>query len=369
LLDVVARVDSRLAHVVIGLHAPGSEVRMLRGTDEGVLGEFVDESGEALAVDALSDVDLAPLVLVTLVGEEVGTVSVAADDDRAFVLDAGDRFSFSVFPWLAEGSHPGVDMLVSLDEVGFNHLAAPIALWRRKGRDLGLVQELLTEATDGWAVARTSLRDLYYSRVAPEEAGGDFADEARSLGIMTARLHLACDRAFGRRSGAVADWGSEVELGLGRLASARAAASLEEAVNGLRASPVRATMLRTHGDLHLGRTARTNHGWVVADWLPGGVDASGDAHFRSPLYDAASMLWSLRQVATGALDERDQALRPGLEVSAEAWVARNRRAFLTSYLATPGIAALVPADAALVEWVVAVFELEAAARAGPGPAG
>jgi len=28
-------------------------------------------------------------------------------------------------------SHPGVELLVALDEAGFNHLAAPVALWRR----------------------------------------------------------------------------------------------------------------------------------------------------------------------------------------------------------------------------------------------
>lgn len=368
LLDVVARIDSRLAHVVLGLHEPGSEVRALGGTDDVVLGEFADESGQSLAVDALVDADLAPLVLVTIVGEEVGKVSVVAADDQALVLDAGDRFTFSVFPWLAEGPHPAVDMLVRLDEVGFNHLAAPIALWRRRGRDLGMVQELLTEAADGGAVARISLRDLYDSRVAPEEAGGDFAAESRSLGTMTARLHLASDRAFGRRAGAVADWCSEVELALGGT-STPAAPEAREAIQGLRTSSDRATTVRTHGDLHLGRTARTNHGWVVADWLPGGVDASGDPRYRSPLCDAASMLWSLRQVATGALEERDQALRPGLGALAEAWVARNRRAFLAGYFATPGITELVPADTTVVEWVVAAFELEAAARRGLGRAG
>ena len=55
-------------------------------------------------------------------------------------------------------------MLVALDEVGFNHLAAPLVRWVWEGRDLGVVQELLTDRAGGWALALTSLRDLYASR-------------------------------------------------------------------------------------------------------------------------------------------------------------------------------------------------------------
>jgi maltokinase len=362
LLDVVARVDHRLAHLVVGLHPEGTEVRMLRGADDGVLGVFHDERGAAVAVDALWDADLAPLVMIAIMGEEPGVVAISRDDDDSVVLDIEDRCSFSVFPWLAEGPHPGVELLVTLDEVGFNHLAAPIALWRRQGRDLGIVQELLTESADGWALALTSLRDLYGARVEPEQAGGDFALEARSLGTMSARMHLASDKAFGRRVGAVADWAAHVESVVQRLApDLYSTSGLHETVRALRSSTERSPMVRTHGDLHLGRTARTNQGWVIADWLPGGVDDTGAPLFRSPLADVADMLWSLHYVANAALDERDIGLRPGLESSAEAWTTRNQRAFLAGYLGTPGIEELVPADRELVDGLISAFELEESA--------
>src|SRR5579872_3254453 len=186
-------------------------------------------------------------------------------------------------------------MLVGLDEAGFNHLAAPEALWRRRGRDLGLVQELLPEAADGWALARTSLRDLYGARTAPEAAGGDFADEARALGTMTARLHLASAETFGRRVGPVAAAADEVEAVVARLGPAPA--GLDETLAALRSSGARSPLVRTHGDLHLGRTARTNQGWVVADWGPGGADPDGVVRHRCPLADVADLLWSLRHVA------------------------------------------------------------------------
>jgi maltokinase len=252
-------------------------------------------------------------------------------------------------------------MLVTLDEVGFNHLAAPIALWRRQGRDLGVVQELLLGSAPGWALALTSLRDLYGSGVPPERAGGDFALEARSLGTMVARMHLALDRAFGRRSGAVADWAGQVESTVQQLDPELLEPGVLGTLSALRGRAEQYPMVRTHGDLHLGRTARTDQGWVVADWLPGGVDAFGDPLFRSPLADVADMLWSFRHVATAALEERDPALRPGLGSSAEAWEARNHRGFLAGYLDTPGIEDLVPSDRELVAELTATFELERSA--------
>jgi maltokinase len=255
-------------------------------------------------------------------------------------------------------------MLVTLDEVGFNHLAAPIALWRRQGRDLGVVQELLLGSAPGWALALTSLRDLYGSGVPPERAGGDFALEARSLGTMVARMHLALDKAFGRRSGAVADWAGQVESTVRQLDPELLEPGVLGTLGALRSRADQYPMVRTHGDLHLGRTARTDQGWVVADWLPGGVDAFGTPLFRSPLADVADMLWSFRHVATAALDERDLALRPGLGSSAEAWEARNHRGFLTGYLNTPGIEDLVPSDRELVAELTATFALE---RSALGP--
>jgi predicted trehalose synthase len=363
LLDVVARAGGRMAHLVLGLHPEGTDVHTLRGAEEVVLGPFADGEGPARAVNALFDAQLAPRVVAAISGEAAETVSIVRDDDAAVVLDVDDRSTLSVFPWLADRPHPAVEMLLTLDEVGFNHLAAPIARWRRHGRDLGLVQELLPESADGWALAQVSLRDLYGSRVGPEQAGGDFAVEARSLGTMTARLHLALDKAFGRGEGNPTIWAAEVASSLGQLSAGhRADPGAEETIARAAGLVGPLPTIRTHGDLHLGRTARTNQGWVVADWLPGGVDPAGVPLFRSPLADVADMCWSLHHVAMAALEERDLALRPGLEDSAGAWVARNRAAFLTGYLSTLGLDELVPLARPDVDALVALFELERAAR-------
>ena len=212
LLDVVARVGDRArsdSPTSSWASAPsGEEPHLLRSGDDCVLGLLDDESGLAVCTDALRDAQLAPLLLATVrrVAPRPGPVTVVCDDEDTTVLDCGDRGDLVVFPWLSDAPRPDVDMLMALEAAGFNHVAAPLVRWTWDGRDLGVVQEPLADRSVGWALALTSLRDLYASRGAPEAAGGDFGAEAQALGTMTARMHLALDRAFLRQTEPVSDW-------------------------------------------------------------------------------------------------------------------------------------------------------------------
>jgi predicted trehalose synthase len=125
--------------------------------------------------------------------------------------------------------------------------------------------------------------------------------------------------------------------------------------------------IRTHGDFHIGRVARTEQGWYVTDFSPGGrpviaagiVDADEDGPvYRSPLADVADLLWSLGAVAAEAALERDPTGREGLGELAAAWELRNRRAFFAGYLGVAGISALVPPGRETVRILVTAFELE-----------
>ena len=165
--------------------------------------------------------------------------------------------------------------MVALEESGFNHVAAPLVRWTWEGCDLGVVQEPLADRSAGWALALTSLRDFYASGGSPEVAGADFGAEARALGIMTARMHLALDGVFGREHEPVTDWVDEAEATIAASdASLLEAPGVTELVKWLRESEARLPVIRTHGDFHLGRTARTDQGWVVSDCAPGGVVGS-----------------------------------------------------------------------------------------------
>ena len=332
LLDVVAAVAGCTAHAVLGLRRPGDEPHVLGAAEDLVLGTAEDAHGPALVVDAVHDARLAQLLLSAVCGPRVvdagGTVTLAVspavgdgvalvDDDPDAMLTFDERTRMRVFSWLRPWPHPGVAFLLALDEAGFNHLQAPIAVWRREGRDLGIVQELFVGAAPGWAVALGSLRDVCASGFPPEQAGGDFAPEARALGTMVARMHRALDRAFGRRASDVATMAEEAGSAVAEVdAAALDDGEVAAALGALRAAALPAPAVRVHGDLHLGRTARCDQGWFLADCMPGGTDpATGAARYRSPLADVADLLWSLGHAASAAAADRaplpDQPVLPG----------------------------------------------------------
>jgi maltokinase len=369
LLDVVAEVGGRLAHVIVGLRRVGDEPRFLRPGDEAALGLFEDDDGLAVCLDALRDAELAPLVLATVRGVDPrpGTVAYLRDDEKVTVLDCGDRGDLTVFPWLRDGPRAAVDLLVALDAAGFNHVAAPLVRWTWEGRDLGVVQEPMQGRSGGWALALTSLRDLFAAGGRPEAAGGDFGPEAHALGTMTARMHLALDRAFERRPGSVTDWVDVAEASIGQADPALLEApGVADLTKGLRVADLHLPAIRTHGDFHLGRMARTDQGWIVSDCGPGGVlPGTSEPTWRSPLGDVADLLWSLHEASTMAAAERDPAGRLGVDQLGRAWEARNRRAVLTGYLSTPGMAGLAGPDRDVVRNLVALLELARSVRPAP----
>jgi hypothetical protein len=114
LLDLVAEVNGRLAHMVIGLRNSDDEPHVLRPGDDVVLGLLEDDDGLAVCVDALRDAQLAPLTLAVIGGSRPrsGPVAPLRDDEQATVLDCGDRGDLWVFPWLYDGPHPALPLAV-----------------------------------------------------------------------------------------------------------------------------------------------------------------------------------------------------------------------------------------------------------------
>jgi len=161
----------------------------------------------------LHDGELVASLTRHVTGEEVDPTRVRQIRHTAesATLALEDRLAFTVFSELVDGPRAGLGLLLALDEVGFNHIAAPVAVWRRGGRDLGIVQEYLPGGSSGRALAVTSVRDLYASGGPPELAGGDFGAEAHRLGTMAARMHLGLEEAFGRREADVAAWADALE--------------------------------------------------------------------------------------------------------------------------------------------------------------
>ncbi|MFZ0667936.1 MAG: hypothetical protein WAM97_19470 [Acidimicrobiales bacterium] len=386
--DVVAEVNGTLVHLPVGLRAPTEENKALGGAEETVLGLHEGAEGVSVAFDAVRDQETAARLLQAVTGTRIDPQRVrqVRFDTSSSTLAFDDALDFTIFDRLVDGPHPGLELLVGLDRAGFNHVAAPVAIWRRGGRDLGVVQEHIVGGSSGWAMARTSVRDLYASRVSPEEAGGDFASEANRLGTMTARMHLTLAEAFPRRDESVASIVSSIEDHLratdpSLLAAPETARLIEELKSPASSvSGGTSAVVRAHGDFHLGRVWRGEQGWMVVELTPGehpvnrpgGVPGDADLDVdvgpgpfeRSPLGDVADMLWSFGSVASVAAARRDPAGRENLGPLGQQWSKRNREAFLAGYLDVPGIADLVPKSRQAVQLLVNLFEINRLAGLG-----
>ncbi len=351
--------------LLIGERPNGEPAEFLNGHEPSVLGSVGDRYYYDATVD--SEMALAWLRVMaegSVMAERVRPVNVE-QSNTSLVYD--NRLIAKVFRRLHEGPNPDIEVTEALAAVGFPHVARPVAVWRKDGTDLAFVQQFLAGGSEGWALALTSLRDLYASR--PDDvgdAGGDFAHEASRLGRMTAEMHLAMTEAFGfdRDHFRVSGWPAvldEVEEQLRAVVGAAFSGSAQQMVDHLRTVADPGPAIRVHGDYHLGQVMRTDAGWFVLDFE--GEPARGLVErlaFTSPLKDVTGMLRSFQYAAHFALLEREQHEQVELAPLADEWERHNREAYLNGYFATPGITALVPPEPGDRAAVALAFELQKA---------
>jgi maltokinase len=260
----------------------------------------------------------------------------------------GDDYIFKLFRKVAPGINPDLEITRALAEVGSTAIVAPLG-WLEadlhgETTTLGMLQPFLRSATDGWALAVTSVRDLYAEAdLRADEVGGDFAGESERLGAATAEVHQALAQAFDSRVSTAQDNRDTAELMRTRLdAAVDAVPELGPLSAPIRASydevaslPPGIAIQRIHGDFHLGQVLRTDTGWVLIDFE--GEPARPLAERRaqmSPLRDVAGMLRSFDYAARHLLAE--QLSNPQLTYRAWEWTERNQSAFCDGYAATFG---------------------------------
>lgn len=346
--------------------------------DHALVGAWDDaELGHVHVYDALHDHDAAPLWLRAFVDAPDATTgdhdagpdtgpgltfhrvgSPELDSEaRSAVLTGeqsntsvafGDQSLMKLFRRVTPGQNPDIEILAALTDAGNEHVAALYG-WVDTELDgellqLGILQQFLTTASDGWALALASLRTLHGGLdESARDSGGDFAAEAGRLGAAVAQMHTSLASAFpteswdGTRLGQLADDMS------GRLdAAARVVPELAAHAAGLHAlfdavrqldapgsAPV--TAQRVHGDLHLGQTLRTAKNWKIIDFE--GEPAKPLSERRRPdsaWRDVAGMLRSFDYAAESSLVDQEA---PETDATARArdWAERNVRAFLTGY--------------------------------------
>jgi maltokinase len=332
--------------VPVGLRPLDQTERFLEGKGRSFLGDIDTPEGPALVYDALVDPELASELLHHIAPDEnvrrVRALNVE-QSNTSVVYD--ERLIMKLFRRVPDGPNPDAEITEALASVGFEHISAPVATWRRDGRDLAVVRTYLGGGTEGWQLALTSLRDLYDSRLDPAEAGGDFAPEAHRLGQITGRMHVALGKALGVGPGDPEAWADSM---VAHLARSRArvldAAAIAEAFERLRQVREPGSSIRVHGDYHLGQTMRTNEGWFILDFEgEPAIPLEERRRPSSPLRDVAGMLRSFHYAAEVALAERgDEGVDDELQGLARRWEQRAADAFLDGYLTADGVEALLP---------------------------
>jgi maltokinase len=260
----------------------------------------------------------------------------------------GEEYILKLFRRLQPGTNPDLEITRALAEAGTPHIA-PLLGWVEgqvagETTTLGLLQCFQRNATEGWAMATASVRDLFAEGdLHADEVGGDFAGESERLGIATAEVHLAMREALpaGTADAQAAErTGQQLHE---RLDAALAivpelekhAPALRAVYDQLAARTEPVEVQRVHGDFHLGQVLRTQDGWILLDFEgePARPLAERTA-LMSPLRDVAGMLRSYDYAARHLLAERGDD--PQLAYRAAEWAERNRQAFCDGYAEAAG---------------------------------
>jgi maltokinase len=332
-----------------------------------LLGTVETADGRRWVYDALHDKDVTPAWLRGIRDDvEEGPLRFVryADtpddipvDEPSLVLTGeqsntsmvfGDAAIMKVFRKLQPGINPDIEVQGALSKLGAKHvprlLGALEADLDGASSSLAMLQEFMTTATDGWELAKASVRDLMAEAdLHAEEAGGDFAGEATRLGEAVAEVHADLASAFGTREASAEDLRERAAAMTARLERALevvpqladVADALSAAYRAVAELDASVTLQRIHGDLHLGQVLRTVTRWVLIDF-EGEPMAAIDSRreFDSPLRDVAGMLRSFDYAGYHRVTETGWDAQ--LSYRAGEWANRNRDAFCRGYAQVAG---------------------------------
>src|SRR5918996_5144964 len=215
----------------------------------------------------------------------------------------GEALILKAFRRIEPGINPELELLRFLSERGFPNIA-PLAGWYEfEGRfidaTLGILQEYLAGARDGWELAL-------------EEIGSDpegFLDRLHALGQVTGELHTALGSDNGTPEFApdqpsqeslsllTADVDEQIERIFLDLPDTEAVApiagrgqAVRERLQALSHIGAGGCVIRTHGDYHLRQTMLSDRGWVILDFEGEPARPLPERRLkRSPLRDVAGV--------------------------------------------------------------------------------
>ncbi|AYY15297.1 aminoglycoside phosphotransferase [Actinobacteria bacterium YIM 96077] len=271
-------------------------------------------------------------------------------------LAFSDSALLKVFRRLQAGMNPDVEVHAALTRAGSEYVAPMLAWIEGRWADehgashqasLAMLQKYLTTASDGWALAAASVRDLYAEGdLHADEVGGDFAAESHRLGEATAEVHKTMAAALPTGTFDRTALAEKTDVMLGRLDHAATVVpelepylpSLRRQLERLRYVDHPVPVQRVHGDYHLGQVLRTVVGWKLVDFEgePARTLAERTA-LDSPIRDVAGMLRSFDYAARYLLItdyEHNDPAYDQISYRAAEWAQRNRDAFCDGYATT-----------------------------------
>ncbi|MBE2317577.1 phosphotransferase [Solirubrobacter sp. CPCC 204708] len=374
---VLALIEARFP---VGTHETYQVPLALRPSGDG---EPIFEKGGQAVYDALADPETGrELLRAMAANRDAGDFAFRwtadhAPDDSFHVRPVGveqsntsivfgDQLIMKAIRRIEPGVNPELELLRFLSAREFPHIAALHGWYEVDGRHvsatLGILQEFLAGAKDGWEMTLDELASdpdgllgkiealgvvigELHSALGSDNSDPDFAPvepSAESLSILYADVDEQIERVFldlpdSEATAPIAGRGQDVREKLSLLAHAT----------------VGGRVIRTHGDLHLGQTMYSAQGWKVLDFEGEPARPLPERRLkRSPLRDVAGMLRSFSYATAGS------HLLRGREAPAD-WEERARERFLAGYHRAVDNSLLPPGQQA-TEQLLAVFELEKA---------
>ncbi len=336
--------EERLAHALVR-HGAGEA-----GDEEWIYDALHDRDAMAVIYQAFADgsvSDGASALEVHRVAEagleaDVHSTFLPAEQSNSSAV-FGETAILKVFRKLTSGHNPDIEIHRALTLAGDTHVAHLYGWLSAETpdgtHDLAMLQQFLRTASDGWELAKTSVRNLLIEGdLHADEVGGDFGGEARRLGVAVAAVHAVLDEAFGGTAldpaALSATMTARLHAATGVVPELVAYVDRLDAIFGAVAGTATASAQRVHGDLHLGQTLRTSLGWKLVDFE--GEPAKHLAERQvpdSPWRDVAGMVRSFHYAAASTVHD----LQPDADGAAQAdyrtreWVAHNVTEFLAGY--------------------------------------
>jgi len=317
-------------------------------------------------------------------------------------ISYGDTWLLKFFRKFEGGIHPEVEMTNYLMDQGFNVPAFGAALTLQAEGEESVIAMLggyTQHQGDGFTYTLDALA-RYFDRVLDPQAGpgplsfddmlgGVYPDRAAQLGKITAEMHLALARAednpafkpepltpfhgraiyqamrsnltrvFRELTARVGGLPDDIQE-LARSVLARQShimALYAELLDGL----LQSSLIRIHGDFHLGQALNTGHDFVIVDFEGEPRLSMNERRRKKPaLRDVAGMIRSFDYAAVTALQKRDAAQYETLAPWAEKWSEHISKCYLNAYLDTAGDSVFIPANKDTAQMLLDVHILDKA---------